>query len=181
MALVMVHVIQEWKKKKKDFGILSFVLQLTDVSGTKCGLSCVHEMTVGRQHPKQVYTGHLNQGPKVNTRTIHNTKKYFQTTHFVCSCTVCVQCLNIRSGLYAFGFFFSDKGQGHWGICSLVKGTLWYLFKGTKAMTWGHGGNRPSLHPKGIMPVRSLGKLVRNIYFPLSMHGMQVHQLMSTK
>ena len=41
------------------------------------------------------------------------------------------------------------KGQGHQGIFSLVKGTLWgnrkYLlehFKGTKAMTRGHGGNR---------------------------------------
>ena len=41
------------------------------------------------------------------------------------------------------------KGQGHQGIFSLVKGTLWgnckFLlehFKGTKAMTRGHGGNR---------------------------------------
>ena len=41
------------------------------------------------------------------------------------------------------------KGQGHQGIVSLVKGTLWgnckfllEYFKGTKAMTKGHGGNR---------------------------------------
>ena len=41
------------------------------------------------------------------------------------------------------------KGQGHQGIFSLVKATLWgnceFLlghFNGTKAMTTGHGGNR---------------------------------------
>ena len=46
-------------------------------------------------------------------------------------------------GLYALFL----KGQGHQGIFSLVKGTLWgnffcEHFKGTKAMTRGHGGNR---------------------------------------
>ena len=49
------------------------------------------------------------------------------------------------AGLYA-SFL---KGQGHRGIFFLVKGTLWWNckivlehFKGIKAMTRGHGGNR---------------------------------------
>ena len=53
--------------------------------------------------------------------------------------------LYLHSGLYA-SFL---KGQGHQGIFSLAKGTLWgnckFLlehFKGTKAMARGNGGNR---------------------------------------
>ena len=49
-----------------------------------------------------------------------------------------------KKGMYASLL----KGQGHHGIFSSVKGTLWgnfkfllELFKGTRAMTRGHGGN----------------------------------------
>ena len=96
---------------------------------------------------------------------------------------------NYHAGLYA-SFL---KGQGHQGIFFLVKGTLWWNckfvlehFKGTKAMTRGHGGNRLRClrEVSGLIMCRQGKKeLPGNLYllgpgFPLILNlGPTVHHL----
>ena len=89
----------------------------------------------------------------------------------LCPCFVCFLLLSSCSILVCF------VNEGHQGIFSMLKATLWghckfllECFKGTKAMTRGHGGNR-LLTP--LLPLRTSEKYQACLW--MLKHGSCIH------